>query len=147
MKTKERPIGKAVDDTMEIVNDFICQTPFWNYQVSEYRNYEPFENLTPILEDHLERLFEGELDAGNADVLDCLIADYAREAVKHLKRQHIHHRNALKEFYIQREGARKAFEEFLISLETLYSQLEAERDNLLIRYADDKFEGGKEYEM
>ena len=34
---KETRAGKAVDDTLEVVNDFICQIPFWGYQVAAYR--------------------------------------------------------------------------------------------------------------
>ena len=81
---KETRAGKAVDDTLEVVNDFICQIPFWGYQVAAYREYEPFSNLVLELDSYLEKLFAGEIDDGNGDVLDCLIADRARANFKYL---------------------------------------------------------------
>lgn len=141
-KTQAAHIGKAVDDTLEVVNDFICQIPFWGYQVAAYREYEHFSNLILELDSYLEKLFEGEIDDGNGDVLDCLIADRARANFKYLAKQKVEHRGMMKMFEVQRQGAKRAFEEHLDSIEKLFADKDAERNDILKRYNADKFEGG-----
>lgn len=139
---KETRAGKSVDDTLEVVNDFICQIPFWGYQVAAYREYEPFSNLVLELDSYLEKLFAGEIDDGNGDVLDCLIADRARANFKYLAQQKVEHRNMMKMFEVQRQGAKRAFEEHLDSVEKMFAEKDAERNGILKRYNADKFEGG-----
>lgn len=139
---KETRAGKAVDDTLEVVNDFICQIPFWGYQVAAYREYEPFSNLVLELDSYLEKLFAGEIDDGNGDVLDCLIADRVRANFKYLAQQKVEHRNMMKMFEVQRQGAKRAFEEHLDSVEKMFAEKDAERNGILKRYNADKFEGG-----
>ena len=141
-KHKEVHTSKAVDDTLEVVNDFTCQIPYWSYQVSAYREYAPFSNLTATLDAHLEKLFTGELDDGNGDVLDCLIADYARESFRFLAQQRVEHRGVLKMFQVQRQGAKRAFESHYRSLEQTVQEKRQERDELLKRKRTDRFEGG-----
>ena len=143
---KEVNTSKAVDDTLEVVNDFTCQIPFWSYQVAAYREYAPFSDLTEILDAHLEKLFAGEIDDGNGDVLDCLIADYARENFRYLAQQRVEHRGALKMFEVQRQGAKHAFEDHYDSIRQTLQEKQTERDELLARSRADQFEGGKKDE-
>ncbi len=145
-KLKEVHTSKAVDDTLEVVNDFTCQIPYWSYQVSAYREYPPFSDLTATLDEHLEKLFTGEIDDGNGDVLDCLIADYARENFKFLAQQRVEHRSALKMFQVQREGAKHSFESHYKSMEQTAQEKRKELDELLKRGKRDRFEGGKNNE-
>lgn len=146
-KGKETHTGKVVDDTLDIVNDFICQTPFWGYQVSAYRDNETFSDLTPILDSYLERLFAGgSIDDGNGDVLDCLIADYARENMKYLSRQRVEHENMMKKFDMQRQGSQKSFEEHLVSIDKQLKEKTEEFTDIKKRYQQDKFKGGHRHE-
>lgn len=141
-KFKEVHTSKAIDDTLEVVNDFTCQIPYWSYQVSAYKEYTPFSDLTATLDEHLEKLFTGEIDDGNGDVLDCLIADYARESFRFLAQQRIEHRGALKMFEVQRQGAKHAFESHYSLIEKTVQEKRAELDELLERRKKDRFEGG-----
>lgn len=141
-KQKEVHTSKAVDDTLEVVNDFTCQIPYWSYQVAAYREYAPFSNLTAVLDEHLEKLFTGELDDGNGDVLDCLIADYARESFRFLGQQRVEHSGALKMFQVQRQGAKSAFESHYRAIEQTVQEKRMERDELLKRKRMDRFGGG-----
>ena len=140
-KYKEVHASKTVDDTLEVVTDFTCQIPYWSYQVSAYREYAPFTELTSTLDEHLERLFTGEIDDGNGDVLDCLIADCARKNFRFLAQQRIEHRGALKMFQVQRLGTKHAFESHLKSIEQIVQEKRAELDALLKRRRMDMFEG------
>lgn len=132
--------GKKVDDTLEVVNDFKCQIPYWGYQVAAYKNSEPFNDLIPVLDTYLEKLFTGELDDGNGDVLDCLIADYARENMKYLAQQRVEHRSMLKMFEVQRQGARQTFENHLTAMEELKEEKGVDMENIEKRCKADKFE-------
>ena len=145
-KQKEVHTSKAVDDTLDVVNDFTYQIPYWSYKVSAYREYSPFADLTATLDEHLEKLFAGEIDDGNGDVLDCLIADYARENFRYLAQQRVEHCGALKMFQVQREGAKHSFESHYKSIEQTAQEKRDELEELLHRRKRDRFEGGKNNE-
>ena len=48
----------------------------------------------------------------------------------------------MKMFEVQRQGAKRAFEEHLDSVEKMFAEKDAERNGILKRYNADKFEGG-----
>lgn len=117
---------KVVDDTTEIVTDFIRRAPFWSYRTVPYRPYPPLMNLQTELDGCLDRLFSGELDDGNGDVLDCLIFDQVRQAREDLNRQRVSHRDAIVSFGLRALGDREAFETQLAALKQALEQNEAE---------------------
>lgn len=138
-KEKEIQAGKAVDDTIEIANDFRIQTPFGRYQPVPYREYGPFAGLIPVLQGHLDKLFSGEPDEGNGDVLDCIIADYARESFKDLSAQRTNHHTTIRELYIQRQGSEKSLLEHLKALEALDEENREEREEIKMRIKESRF--------
>jgi len=145
MKKKTKPT-RIVDDTDSTVNDFKLRIPFWSYRAVPYREYEPFANLQPVIDDYLAKLFQGEIDDGNGDVLDNTICDMARQAEKDLDRQHTEHGDVLKSFDIRSKGDQRSFihdrAELLAELEENQRQLEEIRS----RVKRDKFIGGKKNE-
>lgn len=101
---------REVDDRRVIVNDFVRRAPFWSYRVKDYQIYPPFADYQKEIDAYLEKLFSGELDDGNGDVLDNLISDMFHKAKQDLNRQRQEHHDAIKSFWIRFQGDRRAFE-------------------------------------
>lgn len=107
---------KVVDDTQEVVNDFTRRAPFWCYRPVPYREYEPLSHLQLELDSYLERLFQGELDDANGDVLDNLIFDTVRQACEDLTKQRIIHQDSITSFAIRAKSDHSAFARELSAL-------------------------------
>ncbi len=114
---KETDGMKTVDDERIVVKDFIRRIPFWGHRNIAYRDFEPLINLKQELDEYLENLFHGEIDDGNADVLDNIIFDRVRQAMEDLKYQSVEH-----------EDMNCSFENRVDSDLSAFSQ---ERDNLM----------------
>ena len=135
----KKPDKAVPTDGDEIVNDFVRRTPFWSYRTTSYQIYEPFMNYKEEIDRYLEKLFAGEIDDGNGDVLDSMISDMERQAEKHLLRQHSEHQDVIKSFELRMLGDRKAFEEQLQLLRELLAKNLAEQESLLARQRRDEF--------
>lgn len=118
---------QAADDSQEVVNDFTRRAPFCSYRPVPYRFYDPLVNLKDDLDGYLERLFQGEIDDANGDVLDCLIFDVVRQAVEDLKKQRVNHQDAIISFGIRAESDRAAFEDQLARLRTDLEETRSEQ--------------------
>ena len=112
---------KSVDNKEVIVNDFQRRIPYWSYRATNYGVYEPFIKFKDEIDGYLAKLFSGEIDDGNGDVLDNMIFDMARQAEKSLAEQRTEHRDIIKSFDIRMKSDRDAFER---ELELLRTQLE-----------------------
>ena len=122
----EMPEREVGGDSV-IVNDFERRIPFWSYRAVNYKDYEPFTNLKTELDGYLKQLFKGEIDDGNGDVLDNLIADRSRQAKKDLARQRTDHIDTIKSFDIRARSDKKAFED---ELALVMEQMEENRQTL-----------------
>lgn len=118
--------NKSVESEEVIVSDFQRRIPYWSYRTTGYKVYEPFMEYEQVLDEHLEKLFSGEIDDGNGDVLDRLIIDMARQAEKFLVQQRAEHRDTIKSFDIRARSDQKAFES---QLTLLREQLERNQQN------------------
>ena len=125
---KETDGMKMVDDEKEVVRDFTRRTPFWGHRTVSYRDFAPLMNLKEELDAYLEKLFQGEIDDGNADVLDNIIFDRVRQALEDLKYQSVEHEDMNCSFENRADSDVNAFRE--------------ERDNLLkdLEYITGKYE-------
>ena len=77
----------------------------------------------PEIDSYLEKLFNGEVDSGNGDVLDMIIGSVTRQAKHALEKQHCNHRDIIKSFDIRAKSDKKAFED-------QRSRLQAELDEM-----------------
>jgi hypothetical protein len=136
---------KVVDNTETVVYDFKLRAPFWSYRTVPYREYEPFSGFTPEINSHLDKLFQGEIDDGNGDVLDNMICDMARQAEKDLDKQRTEHGDIIKSFDIRNRGDRTAFEHELTLLQSELLENEQQTAEIKTRLKQDKFIGGKKY--
>ncbi len=127
MKNIFNQIGNAkklVEFKEVMANDFVRRTPFWSHRAENYKIYEPFMEYCSELDGYLEKLFEGEVDDGNSDMLDNMIMGISRQAEKLLARQRTEHRDVIKSLDMRAKSDRKAFE---CHLALLREQLEANK--------------------
>lgn len=104
-KKKEQTLFNAVDDSRTVVYDFRLRSTelgFESYRPADYRLYQKLEEeqMIPKLDDHLEKLFAGEVDDGNGDMLDSILLGAAREALSDLGRQYYGHCDLLRRLII-----------------------------------------------
>lgn len=130
---------KVVDGTQEVVTDFTRRTPYWSYRTVPYQVRGGLESFRKELDDYLERLFSGELDDGNGDVLDCLISGRVRQAREDLKNQRISHRDAIVSFGIRAVSDRAAFEKQLAAVRQTLEQNRQELEALQARYRSGRY--------
>ena len=110
-KKKQQTQCNAVDDSRSVVNDFILRSTkngFESYRTVEYRLYHKLqeEEMLPLLDEHLAKLFAGEVDDGNGDMLDSILFGAAREALPDLGHQHYDHIDMLRRLIIRRTADR-----------------------------------------
>jgi hypothetical protein len=125
-KRKKQALYNVVDDSRSIVNDFRLRTSeigFESYRTVEYRLYHKLreEEMLPILDDHLTKLFSGEVDDGNANMLDAIIFGAAREAQPDLGRQRYDHIDMLRRLTVSRIADRE-------DIRRIKAEREKERD-------------------
>lgn len=111
-KKKDQALFNAVDDSRTVVHDFrlrATQAGFESYRTVEYRLYHKLEEdeMMPRLEEHLSKLFAGEVDDGNGDMLDAILFGVAREALPDLGRQHYDHSDTIRRLIIRRKADRE----------------------------------------
>lgn len=102
--------NKVVDDAPVVVRDFNRRTPFWSYRTSDYKPYPPFARFKEDIDAYLEKLFAGDIDDGNADVLDTMISDVLRQAEHDLAHQRTEHHDVIVSFGIRAKSDKLAFE-------------------------------------
>ena len=111
-RKKNQALFNAVDDSRAVVHDFrlrATQAGFESYRTVEYRLYHKLDEdeMIPRLEEHLNKLFAGEVDDGNGDMLDAILFGAAREALPDLGRQHYDHSDMLRRLIIRRKADRE----------------------------------------
>lgn len=110
-KKKQPSLYNSVDDSRSTVYDFTLRsTPvgFESYRTTEYALYHKLDELEmlPKIDSHLEKLFAGDVDDANGDMLDEIIFGAAREALPYLSKQYIDHNDTIRRFIIRRTADR-----------------------------------------
>ena len=111
-KKKSQALFNAVDDSRTVVHDFrlrATQAGYESYRTVEYRLYHKLEEaeMMPKLEEHLSKLFAGDVDDANGDMLDAILFGAAREALPNLGKQHYDHLDMLRRLIIRRKADRE----------------------------------------
>lgn len=106
-KKKKPSLYNTVDDSRITVYDFkLRSTPigFESYRTTEYTLYHKLDEneMRSRIDDHLDKLFAGEVDDANGDMLDEIIFGAAREALPCLSRQRIDHNDTIRRFIARR---------------------------------------------
>ena len=126
---KESSLYSSLDDSRSIAYDFLLRSPYDSYRCMEYRLYHKLEEdeMLPLLDEHLEKLFAGEVDAGNSDMLDALIFSACREAAPDLMRQRYDHGDMLRRLIARRKSDHA-------DIRRIREDREKERDSLQAEY-------------
>lgn len=140
---KEADGMKMVDDEKVVVKDFVRRTPFWGHRNISYHDYEPLMNLKQELDEYLEKLFHGEIDDGNADVLDNIIFDRVRQAMEDLKYQSVEHEDMNCSFENRVDSDLIAFKEERENLMKDLEFINREYDRLMKMYEKNEYKEEK----
>jgi hypothetical protein len=132
---KKQTLFNGVNDSMTITNDFCLRTSisgFESYRTCEYRLFFKLteSEMIPKLDEHLDKLFSGDLDDGNADVLDGLIFSVSREAAADLDRQHSYHLDTIRRLICRRVADREDVRQIRETREAELQSLKAEYEKL-----------------
>ena len=142
IKRNKEGTSKAIDDVQVVANDFVRPIPYWSHRPVGYKSYEPLTTLVPVLDSYLNKLFSGEIDEGNADVLDNIIYDYANQAMAYIANQRVAHIGIIKDLYFNHVGIIRSFEKHLDEIHLMKEMNDKEYKSILDRYNSQKFEEG-----
>lgn len=131
-KKKKQGIFNSVDDSRTVVHDFrlrLTDPSYESYRTVDYRLYHKLEEdeMIPLLDDHLAKLFAGEVDSGNAGILENTIFAAAVEAVSDLRRQKVDHDDTIRRLINRRTADRQ-------DIESLRDKCVNERDDINSEY-------------
>ncbi len=131
-KKKQQALFNSADDSRS--EAYFCLRSSHGYgdeafRTVEYRLYSKLEEgeMIPRLDEHLNKLFAGEVDDANGDMLDAIIFGAAREALPDLSRQHYDHMDMLRRFIVKRQADRG-------DIQRIKEDRERERDNIQGEY-------------
>lgn len=129
-KQKDRHLINSMDDTRRVVHDFRLRMPYENYRTKDYELYHKLldEEMLSRIDQHLEKLFSGEVDDGNGDMLDGILFSPAREAKPDLVKQHVDHEDMIRRLIVRRKSDIADFEAIAEDLKKELSVLQAEYD-------------------
>lgn len=127
-KKKEPTLFNSIDDSRSVVYDFMRRFVYESYRTVEYCMYPKLEEqeLKAKLDVHLDALLAGEVDDGNANMLDQIIFAPAREGVMALRRQHYNHQDTIRRLIARRKSDRQDFSRISEERKEELAQLEWE---------------------
>jgi len=120
-------------------DDFNLRAPYWSYRPLSYTISDSLTGLQTTIDLHLKKLFAGEIDAGNGDVLQNLILDATQQAEAELAGQRELHRDQIKTFHHRRTADQTAFELERQQLQDKLYQALQDRTVILTRMESQKF--------
>ena len=104
-------------------------------------HYPTVQALKEEIDKYLETLFSGKIDDANGDVLDNIIYDSTRLALKDVDIQKVQHDDTIRNFIIQAEGARNAFEAHKNEVTDALLEVQERLNAIKIRMLNDEFGG------
>ncbi len=108
-KAKAAPLSMIDDSHRQIADDFCLRYSFDSYRPVDYRIYHKLDEKEMIsrLDEHLGKLFAGDVDAGNAEMLDAFLFGIAGEAISDANTQHCRHRDTIRRLIVRRKSDRE----------------------------------------
>ncbi len=139
---KESEAVTAVDDTLEVATDFTGRVPFNGYTTNNYKDYAPLMNLKDTIDVLLAKLFSGDLDQYNHDVLDNIVFDNVILARRNLEEQKVNHDRTINGLVDRRFGDINRFESQQERLKKDLELADYEFERLLELYKRYEFKNG-----
>lgn len=105
-KKQKKALFHDVDDSRITVYDFRLRSTilaFECYRNLEYTIYKELEKsvMIPKIDAHLSKLFSGDVDNANGNMLDSIIISPARKAIPDINRQRYNHDDNLQRLVIR----------------------------------------------
>ena len=125
---RKKRIIYNLGDAKATVYDFARRFPFESYRPTDYSMYHKLEDSTlkRQLDRHLKVLLAGDVDWGNANMLDGYLCSLAAEAAVDLMLQQREHQDMIHRLQARRWSDREDFVELLNKLRKDLHQLEEE---------------------
>lgn len=148
-KKKDTPVNETERYTTgagyagTVKHDFARRSPYWQYRPAKYQQYKPFDEYREEIDQYLEKLFGGEIDEENGDVLDNLIGDITRQALNDLDRQRVEHRDAIHSLHVRFESDRTSFESELRHLQEELDENRSEQGIVMDLLKKDEYAGDR----
>lgn len=136
----KKRIVHSISDAKATVYDFERRFPFESYRTTDYSLYYKLEDATlkRQLDRHLKALLAGEVDEGNANMLDGVLCSWAVESVADLALQQREHQDMLRRLQARRSSDREDFVKLLNNLQKDLHQLEEEYETVCQMLAADQ---------
>lgn len=133
---KTRPAEEHEDNK----SDFMKQTPYWSTRPVKYTVMRSFIELKDELDRYLDRLFKGDIDEGNADVLDNIIADHTNAALNDLAIQKSDHTDFIEAYWGNSQAMMESFEKQKAKVEKHLEMIAPRIEELEHRLYENTFE-------
>lgn len=123
---RKKRIVHSITDAKATVYDFERRFPFESYRTMSYSLYYKLEDATlkRQINRHLKALLAGDVDEGNANMLDGFLCSLAGEAAANLTLQQREHQDMLKRLQARRRSDREDFVKLHNNLQKELHQLE-----------------------
>ena len=121
-------------------SDFMKQTPYWSTRPVQYTVMRSFIELKDELDRYLDRLFKGDIDEGNADVLDNIIADHTNAALNDLAIQKSDHTDFIEAYWGNSQAMMESFEKHKATVEKHLEMIAPRIEELERRLYENTFE-------
>lgn len=134
-KKQKKALFYDVDDSRITADDFRLRSTilgFECYRVLEYILYQELEEsvMIPKIDDHLSKLFSGNVDDANGNMLDSIIISPARKAIPDLNRQRYNHDDTLQRLIIRHNADMEDIRRIVQDREKEYESIKADYDKV-----------------
>ena len=137
---RKKKIIHSISDAKATVYDFERRFPFESYRSTDYLLYYKLGDpaLKRQIDRHLKALLAGEVDEGNANMLEGYLCSLAGEAAADLTLQQREHQDMLKRLQARRRSDPEDFVKLLNNLQKDLHQLEEEYETVCQMLAADQ---------
>ncbi len=134
-KKQKKALFYDVDDSRITADDFRLRSTilaFECYRALEYTIYKELEKsvMIPKIDAHLSKLFSGNVDDANGNMVDSIILSVARKAVPDLNRQRYNHDDTLQRLIIRHNADMEDIRRITQDREKEYESIKADYDKV-----------------
>lgn len=134
-KKQKKALFHDVDDSRITAYDFRLRSTilgFESYRALEYTIYKELEKsvMIPKIDAHLSKLFSGNVDDANGNMVDSIILSVARKAVPDLNRQRYNHDDTLQRLIIRHNADMEDIRRITQDREKEYESIKADYDKV-----------------
>ena len=131
----------TVDTQKEIKNDFCLRSSnvgFESYRTVDYRKCPELfmETYYGAIDEHLDRLFKGEIDDANGNVLERFTFGPVRKAFPDLRIQHIDRQDTIRRFIVRNSSDLNDLKAIREARQSELNDLESELSSVINKFSE-----------